>query len=257
MLHKLIKGIAPVAAMALSIGLSGCNDMDIEINGEKGVPLSELDMSGDPPNSLVLAGPDRVILTEGDSLSIEVEGDSDVTDAVRFHLSDDALAVSRAKGEWKRGSTAIVHVTMPAPESIVIAGSGSVEAAAMAEEADIAIAGSGSANVSGLAATKMDVTIAGSGTLTASGSTGSLDLNVVGAGDADMAGLSVDDADVTIAGSGDATFASDGKVDASIMGSGSVRVIGSATCEISSMGSGTLRCEPADEAQEAEPATEE
>ncbi|HSM53046.1 MAG TPA: hypothetical protein VK839_02550, partial [Erythrobacter sp.] len=75
MLNKLIKRLAPVAAIALSAAVAGCNDMNIEINGEEGVPLAELDMSGDAPTELILAGPDTVVLSEGDALDIDVEGD--------------------------------------------------------------------------------------------------------------------------------------------------------------------------------------
>ena len=45
MLHKVLKGIAPVLAFALAAGISGC-DGHISINGHEGVPLSELDLAG-------------------------------------------------------------------------------------------------------------------------------------------------------------------------------------------------------------------
>ncbi|MFZ9396351.1 MAG: GIN domain-containing protein, partial [Erythrobacter sp.] len=169
MLHRLIKGLAPVALMALSAALAGCNDANIEINGEKGVPLAELDMSGAAPTKLVLAGPDKVILSEGDALDIDVTGDNAAVDLVRFTLKDGALGVLREPGNWGDKGTAIVRVTMPAPESITIAGSGGVEAQGMAKQAEIVIAGSGRLKVAALAASKADVTIAGSGSLEAAG----------------------------------------------------------------------------------------
>lgn len=245
MIHKLIKQIAPIAAIALSAAVAGCGDVNIEINGEEGVPLAELDMSGDAPTKLVLAGPDSVILSEGEKLDIDVEGDAKAIDLLRFSLKDGTLGVSRKNGKWKDTGTAIVRVTMPAPSEIVIAGSGAVEAKAMAENAEITIAGSGKAAVSGLAATKLEVTIAGSGALVAGGTAEGLDLNIVGSGKAEMDGLKVERADINVAGSGDAAFASDGTVEANVMGSGDVRVIGTATCEINAMGSGTLKCQPA------------
>lgn len=244
MIHRLIKGLAPVAALALSAVVAGCGDMNVEINGEKGVPLAELDMSGDPPEVLVLAGPDKVILSEGQALDIDIEGDA--ADLVRFTLKDGALGVLREPGNWKDSGTAIVRVTMPVPRSITIAGSGDVEAQGMASEAEIVIAGSGRLKVAALAATRADVTIAGSGSLEAAGSADRLDLTIAGSGGADMARLKVENAEVTIAGAGTAGFASDGKVEANIMGSGDVQVTGRATCEIKAMGSGTLTCTPAE-----------
>jgi len=253
MINTLVKRLAPVAAIALSAAVAGCGDMNIEINGEEGVPLAELDMSGDPPTELVLAGPDQVVLTEGEALAIDVEGDGDAVDLVRFSNEDGTLAVSRANGKWSDTGTAIVRVTMPAPTAIVIAGSGSVEAPAMADDADITIAGSGRADVANLAATKLEVTIAGSGSMSVAGTAQEMELSIVGSGKSEMDGLKVDKADVTVAGSGDASFASDGEVDASVVGSGNVTVTGNAKCTIDAMGSGTLTCNPgAEEPAEAE-----
>lgn len=243
MIQKFVKRVAPVAVIALSMGVAACGDIKVSIGDEEGVALSELDMSGDAPNKLVLAGPDRVVVTEGDTLNIEIEGDDEAAELVRFTLEDDTLGVMRANGKWSDVGTAIVQVTMPAPKSIVIAGSGRVEAPTMAEEADITIAGSGRADVAELAASRLEVTIAGSGSMSAAGTAERMDLNIVGSGKSEMADLKVDKAEVTVAGSGDASFASDGEVEANIVGSGDITVTGTATCTVETFGSGSLNCE--------------
>lgn len=245
MIHKLIRQLAPIAAAALSVAVAGCGDMKIDIDGATGVPLAELDMSGDAPTKLVLAGPDKVVLSEGEALEINVEGDAKAIELVRFALKEGALIISREDNEWKNAGTAIVRITMPLPSEMVIAGSGAAEAPAIADNGKIVIAGSGKATISNLASSKAEVTIAGSGSLMASGAADELELNIVGSGKADMEGLKVDRAGIRVAGSGDATFASDGTVEADMLGSGDVRVIGRATCTINAVGSGTLRCEPA------------
>ena len=256
MLHKIIKGIAPIAGIALAAALAGCGDMDVTIDGEKGVALAELDMSGDAPESLVLASSDTVVIKDGSKLDIDVTGDSDAVGLVRFTLKDGTLGVLRAKTDEKVSGTAVVNVTMPSPRSLTIAGSGTIEAESMSDKADINVLGAGNVSVAKVTATSADVNIAGSGMLTAAGSAESLDLNVMGSGSADMSGFKVETADVTVAGSGEASFASDGKVEASIVGSGTVTVIGRAKCEVSSMGSGKLVCETAAEetTEEAAPA---
>lgn len=243
MFHKFFKHVAPVAAIAFSAALAGCGEVDININDEAGVPLAELDMSGEAPTELVLAGPDKIIVSDGSKLDIDVSGDATAVELVRFTLKDGTLGVLRAKGNWKDTGHAVIRVTMPSPESITIAGSGSVEAASMADSADINIVGSGSLKLAQLKAAKADVTVAGSGSLSAAGSATKLDLNIVGSGKADLEGVQVDSADITVAGSGDAAFSSDGKIEATILGAGTVRVIGRATCEVSSMGSGKVICE--------------
>lgn len=241
MLHRIIRGIAPALAFAAAVAVSGC-DSDISIGGDKGVPLAELDTAGKTPTSLVLAGPDNVTVTEGSALKIEVSGDPEAVEALRFTLDDDTLGVMRKKGASDVDGRATVAVTMPALEKLVLAGSGTVEADKLSGKPQVTIAGSGTVRTAAVEATSLDVTIAGSGTYRAAGTADSLDLTVAGSGSADMAGLKVATADVTIAGSGSAGFASDGTVDASVMGSGEVTVTGSAKCTIKSMGSGRLNC---------------
>lgn len=229
------------AAVAL-VGLSACDGVEVRVNDTEGVPLAELDMSGDAPESVVLAGPDDVVITGGEDFSVNVEGSDEARDRMRFSLKDGTFAVMRDGGDWSDNDRATVNVTMPPPNALVIAGSGTLSTDALSSDADVTIAGSGTATATGVAADDLEVTIAGSGTFNASGTAGTLDLNVVGSGSANMAGLQVNSADVTIAGSGDAEFASDGSVEAQIIGSGSVRVSGSANCSVDSMGSGTLVC---------------
>lgn len=244
MLHKLLKGLAPVAALAAAFTVAGC-DADISINGDKGVPLAELDLEGKRPTELVLAGPDTVVVTQGDALKIEVTGDPQAVEALRFTLDDEALGIMRAKDSGKIEGKARVAVTFPELREVVVAGSGTVEAAALAGNAEITIAGSGTARTQSVDATALEVTIAGSGTYQASGRSEALELTIAGSGSAEMAGLSVETAEVTIAGSGSAGFASNGTVTATVMGSGEVTVAGNAKCTITSMGSGKLHCNPA------------
>ncbi|MGN6497287.1 MAG: head GIN domain-containing protein [Tsuneonella sp.] len=241
MIGKLIKGLAPVFAIAAAAAVGGC-DGDVHINDEKGVPLAELDTAGKTPTELVLAGPDTVIVSEGPSLAIKVSGDQQAVDALRFTLGDKTLGVMRAKGEWKSRGRATIQVTMPALEKLVIAGSGTVEAPRLAGKAEVTIAGSGTARTAQVAADALHVTIAGSGNYEAAGRAKSLELTVAGSGSARMNGLEADDVKVTVAGSGDAAFTSNGTVKASIMGSGDVSVTGNASCTISAMGSGKLHC---------------
>ncbi len=134
---------------------------------------------------------------------------------------------------------------MPAPGSLVIAGSGRIETGAIARNAKVVIAGSGSAIGRDLDVDSLDLSIAGSGSFAANGKARALDLSIAGSGSASLKDLMVDKADVSIAGSGDGVFRSDGDVAANIMGSGVVRVIGRAKCEVNSFGSGKLVCEEA------------
>jgi len=257
MINKLLKGIAPAAALAMSAMVAGC-DMNISINDEDGVPLSELDLSGAAPDELVLASPDSVVITQGDALTINVEGDDDVTDAMRFTLDEDTIGIMRKSNFDSDGRVATVRVTMPNPKSLVMAGSGNIASETMADQSEITIAGSGRIDIAGLAASNLDLNLMGSGQVGAAGTLANLELNIAGSGSAEFDELTIQTADVNIAGSGSGAFASDGSVEANIMGSGNVTVYGRATCEVSAMGSGKLTCKPAEpEAEAGEEASDE
>lgn len=243
--RKIASAFAPVAAIGMSAVLSGCHGAEVAINGEAGKPLSELDLSGPPPHSLVLLGPDSVQIQPGDKLAIKVEGDPAQADHLRFTLKDGTLGVLRDKKGWENtGGPISVLVTMPAPKALTMTGSGRITSAALARDADITIAGSGDIDTPRVDGDKLDITIGGSGTYRGAGHVADLGVNIAGSGSAEMAALKADKADVSIVGSGGAQFASDGAVKASMMGSGSVHVKGRAKCEVSAMGSGKLVCEP-------------
>jgi hypothetical protein len=241
MMHRIIKGLTPVAALVAAFVVGGC-DTNVSVNGDKGVPLAELETEGKSPTAVVLAGPDSVTVKKGSALKIEVSGDPEAVAALRFSLKDDTLGVLRESKAREVKGKARVDVTLPSLEKIVLAGSGTLDASNLSGKAEVTIAGSGTATTSDIDASSLEVTIAGSGTYRASGTTPKLDLTVAGSGTADMLDLNAHEAEVTIAGSGDASFASNGTVSATVMGSGNVTVTGEAKCTIKSMGSGTLNC---------------
>jgi hypothetical protein len=251
------KAFAPVAAIAMAAALSGCDGATFKINGEEGKKLSELDMTGAAPNELALLGPDEVHVTTGDKLKIDVSGDPDATDALRFTLKDGTLGILRKdKVFGGSGKTAVVNVTMPALREVTMAGSGKIVLDGLAKEASVNITGSGAIESDAIETDKLDVNIAGSGSFRAAGNTRQLKLNVLGSGNTQLDALQVETAKVDVAGSGHAVFASDGEVKANILGSGEVRVRGRARCTVSALGSGRLVCEPAPETKAAPPAPE-
>ena len=236
---RIWSGFAIAATATL---LSACNG-NFNMPGSDGVPLAELDYEGATPTEISLAGPDRVIVTSGETLTIDVEGPAGVTEDLRFDLDDDDLEIGR-EGKWRKGGTATIRVTMPTPKSVSMAGSGTIELDRLGTggEAEVSIAGSGTSKIARIDASELEVNVAGSGALSAAGKANSLELSIAGSGNLDMAKVKVGSAEISIAGSGDAVFASDGDVEASIMGSGTVEVIGNATCSVSAMGSGKLKC---------------
>ena len=247
--EKLLKALGPVVVMAMAGGLAACDGARMTINGDEGVPLSELDLSGDPPTEVAAFGPDKVDIRTGERLAIEVDGSAEARQRMRFVRDGESLGILRANGDWNDEALATVTVTMPAPRKLTVGGSGAMVAAEQAGNGELNVLGSGALTVGTVRADALKVSIAGSGNLSAAGAAESLELNIAGSGSADLGGLKTPRADVNIAGSGDAVFASDGEVKANVVGSGDVTVRGGARCTVNTVGSGSLTCE-----REAEPA---
>ena len=255
MIRQIAKGLAPIAALAIAAGVSGCAYMD-DWEEVSGVPLAELDVSGDPPTSIELAGPDRVVITDGEGLTITLDGDDEAGEALRFDRDGNRLTIARDRSVYGGSNSALVRIAMPSPSALAIAGSGRIEAANMASNAEIEIAGSGAISVAEIAAEKLEVEIAGSGDVKAAGTATALEVEIAGSGDVRLGELTADDVSIEIAGSGNVDVSSDGRVDADIAGSGDVRVTGSATCSVQTAGSGSLTCRPRADTAAAEPEEE-
>lgn len=241
LLDRLGPALAPALLVASGGFLAGCDATDIEINGQKGVPLAEIEIAGPPPSELVLSSGDTVIVTSGDTFALTVEGSD--TDSLRFVRDAEVIGITRT-ADWNGDSRATIRITMPPPREVVIAGSGTIKAESLAATSEVVIGGSGIVDFGTVAAEKLEINIGGSGSIKGAGTVKRLAVNIGGAGDVEMAGLKADSAEVSIGGSGDVAFASDGDVTANIAGAGDVRVAGSAKCTVNAFGSGTLTCTP-------------
>lgn len=249
-------------ALPLALGLAACSGMDGTINGQAGVPLSQVDQGGSAPPELIVAGPDKVIVTQGDTLSIDVEGNDDAVEAVRFVLDENFLGVTREQNSWDYTSAATIRVTMPPLREVSVSGSGGAEVDALARNAevslsgsgsfssgavdvqtlDIGVSGSGSAKFDQITAETIEIGLSGSGGVSGAGSAGRLEASLSGSSSINFAQLKAEDARISVSGSGSVRLQSDGTVVADLSGSGSVRVEGSAQCTENASGSGSLVC---------------
>jgi len=109
----------------------------VKVNGKEGVPLSELDLSGEAPREVILLGPDTVDIRDGEKLAIEVQGSDEAKGRMRFVLGDGSLGILREKGQWTDGEAATVILTMPAPARLSLAGSGRMKADSVSDRPEI------------------------------------------------------------------------------------------------------------------------
>ena len=259
MLNDILKAVGPAIAGAMSQKFEkgefrfgdGSWNFDTDF---KGVPLDELDLTAEPPRSVLLLGSAKATIKQGKAFRIKASGDT--ADALRFGLRDNRLTIMKSGQTCQDDGTAELEITLPAVDKLSVAGSGSITSSGLTGKVKATIAGSGSLELHDMAADRLSANVMGAGQLTASGTATKLKLTIAGSGVANLDGLTVDKAKVSVAGSGNATFASDGQVKAHLMGSGDVTVIGRARCSVHSMGSGQLNCvDPDGDGAKAEPKT--
>jgi hypothetical protein len=239
----MIRLLPPLLFSALA--LTGCDDPVVSIDGHTGVPLAKLQMTTGNVGEVTLLGPDTVRLVHGDRFGIQVGGDRRAADALRFVLSDGKLGIGRAPDARVGNGTAIVTITDPAVDHLIMAGSGTIASDRLDGDAvGVTVGGSGQVTAKAIAARKLDVEVLGSGGFTGAGHADKLDLTLAGSGAAEMPGLKVGEAQIDLAGSGSGSLASDGKVSGSVVGTGTVSVHGNAHCDVNVTGPGKVVCQP-------------
>lgn len=184
--EQFARAFAPLAGLA-ALAFTGLAMK----NGAEGVPLDELDLSGEPPRHVALAGPDQLLIRVGEVFAISVDGDDQAATALRFSLRNCTLSIARGTSGGESGVPVTITVTMPAPRKLSLAGSGSIECETLTGAAKVSIGGSGWIATPAVDAVNLKVSISGSGSYIAAGRAGHLELAIGGSGSARMDELSV------------------------------------------------------------------
>lgn len=215
-------------------------------------------------SAVTLAGPDRVIIRQGQGFSVVASGPADVLERLRVSQDGAGITIRRARSmSTSDTGIAVVTVTTPGLREIALAGSGEVRAdrlsgdrmeatlagsgdmnvaAASGDALETGVAGSGQLAIAAIEAGSIEVANAGSGRLTMSGSARRAEVTVAGTGGVDAGDLTVADAEIDVVGSGAVALKATGTADVSVMGSGDVDIVGGARCTISRRGSGRVNC---------------
>lgn len=201
--------------------------------------------SGEPFDTITLAGPDNLTFVAGGDHAVSASGDVKALETLQFKVQDGELRIRRKSSGLSMGSKgeAAISVSAPSLRGLTLAGSGAAKVDKMeGDSIKLTIAGSGDADIAELVTKDLEGSIAGSGSIKLAGSADTSDISIAGSGSVMGEGFTSQSIDISIAGSGDVTMASDGEVDASLMGSGDVTIKGKAKCKSKAMGSGTISC---------------
>ncbi|MBN1598577.1 MAG: DUF2807 domain-containing protein [Bacteroidales bacterium] len=187
--------------------------------------------------------PGNMILKQGSSVSLKLEGNQDDLDKIITKVVDGNLKIYTKNHTTKLGDVKI-YVTFVELGAISIAGSGDVyfTTPLNAEEIEMNVSGSGIIKCPELRAEEVELNLAGSGDITVGGSkVEEMEINIAGSGGVDASDLEASEVEVNIAGSGSVKVYVSGELETNIVGSGDVYYKGNPVIDAETTGSGRTK----------------
>lgn len=229
-----------IVILSALVLFSSCRYKHVQGNGV----ITTQTRNASKANRIKMAGSFDVEITQGPTVSVQIEGDENL---LPYFIVEDrgGYLVIKARDYFSYSSTdgIKVFITTPNVEEVILAGSGNITGKSKFTGSDklvIKIAGTGDI--------KMDVNtpsvtseIAGSGSITLSGETKDEIIKIAGVGDYRAADLKAENAKVHIAGSGDVKVFASAQLDVNIAGAGSVYYKGSPNVKQKVAGSGDVK----------------
>jgi hypothetical protein len=227
--------IPAVLAVATLLATAGCSLTAVDAG-----PAVTRDQAVDDATAVVLTTAGELVISVGETPSLEVTAGANVIDSLTARVADGVLRIEGSRGGAVAG-TIHYELTLSRVDSITIEGSGSVRADLSASQAlTVDIKGSGDLRGENLAAQSVTTVVEGSGSVSLAGTTTGQSVSIRGSGDFDGLDLASTTATVDIAGSGDAELTVTDRLKATIAGSGDIRHGGGAKVDGSIAGSGDI-----------------
>lgn len=222
---KLIK----MNALRLLVALLICSPLAVlaQIHGEGDIVKQEIQL--ETLTGVGLAINADVILTQGSSQKVVMEGQQNVLDNIKRTVKGGSWSIGYEKNV-RNAKPVTIRITMATLDEVAVSGSGNVSAIGTftgLEDVETAVSGSGGIHLA-IEAGKVEAAISGSGEIILKGTARSLEAAISGSGDVDAQDLKTTDCEVAISGSGDVAVNCTGTLEAAISGSGDVRYKGDA-----------------------------
>ncbi|MFO7754729.1 MAG: head GIN domain-containing protein [Bacteroidales bacterium] len=184
-----------------------------------------------------------LILKQGNSFSVVLEGDKDYLEEIKTRVKDDRLLIRHDRWLNWGNKKVSVYITMPVINDLSVSGSGNIIAEKIkADDLEISVSGSGDIDLGELVAGSVDCSISGSGTIEISeGTAGDGELSISGSGKYRGDEFALKYLDVSISGSGSCYTMVEEKLEARVSGSGDIYYSGSPNVDARVSGSGKVR----------------
>lgn len=186
-----------------------------------------------------------VYVTQGNSLSVELEGDVDDLEKIKVVVEGNKLQIKNKKDNWNWGSNSDVkvYITVSTLNYLSVSGSGNIigNRTFKSDELKVAVSGSGDIEFD-VDTDDLIVKISGSGSVELAGNSKNVDVGISGSGKLDAEDMEANTYDISISGSGKCRVNVIEEIESHISGSGSVYYKGDPKrVNNNSSGSGKIR----------------
>jgi len=187
--------------------------------------------------------PAQVTVTQGNSVSVKIEGEDNVLPGLQTRVRNNRLEIFyRVEDGDYVSPTRAVKITIVVKDlrEVDFGSAGDLTINGLETDGlDISVSGAGSLKVNDLAAKKFSVDLSGAGSMSANGVADDFRLNISGFGSFSGRDLQSKTAEVDLSGAGSATLWVEDELDAQLSGVGSVNYYGSpkVTQQVSGVGS--------------------
>ena len=185
-----------------------------------------------------------VIVLQGATHAVRIEGDDNLLEYVETELDGDVLEIRPRRGYNLRPRAGLkIYATAPYFDKLSVTGSGKITSQSKItapQKISVEITGSGDIQAD-VDAPEVSSEVTGSGTVRLKGTTKKFTTEISGSGDTFAWDLLSEDAKVEIAGSGNVQLFASKKLDIEIAGSGDIQYKGNPAVSTSKAGSGNVR----------------
>lgn len=228
-----------VLFVVIAISFTACDEVWDCIEGEGPVIARELLLND--ISSLELSGDDEVIISQGETQEVVVEGQQNIINRLNTTVNSGYWNI-RLRDCVRRHEKLTFYITVPELKEIKVSGSGQIFIEDVVASSSLKLEIRGSGGISGAVnVSYLALGISGSGNISLSGETPEASLQISGSGDLEAFSLKVKSYDVNIAGSGNADITATESLKVNIAGSGSVYYKGNPTINSTINGSGKVR----------------
>jgi hypothetical protein len=175
--------------------------------------------------------PAQVSVTQGKSVSVEIEADDNLLPGLQTRVRNGTLEIfyESESGDWVNPSKTVkIMIVVKDLDLVDIHNAGDINLEGIASDAlRMDVSGAGNLELNDIDVKDLSVDLSGAGNVVASGSADDFNLSISGFGNFNGKDLHSKTANVNMSGAGSATVWVDDELDASISGAGSVNYYGS------------------------------